>query len=91
MLKSNGDASASPIFKQSNQRQMEKQNITHLHTKWEFCAIRKDRSTGEETIIRVEDMLTSLRNYWKVDDGLMDDFIQGNTLWTPYAEYRIAY
>jgi hypothetical protein len=70
---------------------MKKISKNNLHTKWEFSAIRKDRSTGEETIIRIEDMLHALHNYWKVDDGLLDDFIQGNTLWTPYAEYRISH
>jgi hypothetical protein len=80
-----------PLFSKIKSKQMKNKKITHLHTRWEFSAIRKDRSTGEETIIRIEDMLHSLRNYWKIDDGLMDDFIQGNTLWTPYAEYRISH
>jgi len=60
-------------------------------TKYEFYAIRKDRSTGDESIVTIEDFLERIKGYWKIDDGLMDDFIQGMTIWTPYAEYRISY
>jgi hypothetical protein len=60
-------------------------------TKYAFYAIRKDRSTGDESIVTIEDFLERIKGYWKIDDGLMDDFIQGMTIWTPYAEYRISY
>lgn len=66
-------------------------NITHLHTKYPYAAIRKDRSTGEETIISVEHFLEKIKGYWKIDDVLMDDFLQGMTIFTPYAEYKILH
>lgn len=69
-------------MKQSN-------HIEHLTTKYEFAVIRKDRSTSEETIISVETFLERIKGYWKIDDGLLDDFIQGMTIYTPYAEYKI--
>lgn len=49
---------------------------------------RKDKETKECDIITMEEAVDKLSNYWKPEtiEGMLLD---GQTLWTPYSEYKV--